>query len=186
MLDLEDLGATAHAPGLQLPPLVWRHQASSHVPGVETADVRLPESCKVWMKTFGCSHNISDGEYIAGQLQEYGYRLLDDVQKDGADLWLINTCTVKGPSQASMSSLVARGKELGKRLVVCGCVPQGDKRLPELQSLSLLGMGAPSHSACWHWHVMCAYGHLAEVRMWCHGLIVHVRVGTCMPISRGT
>jgi threonylcarbamoyladenosine tRNA methylthiotransferase CDKAL1 len=69
--------------------------------------------------------------------------LLDDGQRDAADLWLINTCTVKGPSQASMSSLIARGKDLGKRLVVCGCVPQGHKRLPELQSLSLLGMHAP-------------------------------------------
>ena len=67
-------------------------------------------------------------------------RLLDDGQKDAAGLWLINTCTVKGPSQASMSSLIARGRELGKHLVICGCVPQGQKRLPELQSLSLLGV----------------------------------------------
>eukprot|EP00955_Chlamydomonas_euryale_P043314 352554-Chlamydomonas_euryale.AAC.10 len=28
----------------------------------------------VWVKTFGCSHNVSDGEYMAGLLQEYGYR----------------------------------------------------------------------------------------------------------------
>lgn len=54
-------------------------------------------------------------------------------------MWLINTCTVKNPSQAAMSTLVARGKALHKRLVVCGCVPQGDKKVPELQDLSLLG-----------------------------------------------
>jgi threonylcarbamoyladenosine tRNA methylthiotransferase CDKAL1 len=76
------------------------------------------------------------------------YRLLTaDHERDNADLWLINTCTVKNPSQAAMSSIVARGKALNKRLVVCGCVPQGDKKMPELQGLSLLGMtliSAPS------------------------------------------
>lgn len=62
-----------------------------------------------------------------------------DDKQDAADLWLVNTCTVKNPSQAAMSTLVARGKALNKKLVVCGCVPQGDKKVPELQDLSLLG-----------------------------------------------
>lgn len=65
--------------------------------------------------------------------------MTDDREKDSADLWLINTCTVKNPSQAAMSTLVARGKAMDKRLVVCGCVPQGDKKVLELQGLSLLG-----------------------------------------------
>ncbi|BDA40551.1 probable threonylcarbamoyladenosine tRNA methylthiotransferase at N-terminal half [Coccomyxa sp. Obi] len=83
---------------------------------------------------------MSDSEYMMGQLQDYGFHLLDDDQRDAADLWLINTCTVKNPSQAAMSTLVARGKALDKRLVVCGCVPQGDKKVPELQELSMLGV----------------------------------------------
>lgn len=29
---------------------------------------------KVWVRSYGCSHNFSDGEYMAGQLQAYGYR----------------------------------------------------------------------------------------------------------------
>ncbi|PNH05950.1 Threonylcarbamoyladenosine tRNA methylthiotransferase [Tetrabaena socialis] len=33
----------------------------------------VPGTEAVWVKTFGCSHNISDSEYMAGQLQEYGY-----------------------------------------------------------------------------------------------------------------
>jgi len=28
----------------------------------------------VWLKTFGCAHNVSDGEYMAGLLVSYGYR----------------------------------------------------------------------------------------------------------------
>ncbi|EIE26794.1 hypothetical protein COCSUDRAFT_35241 [Coccomyxa subellipsoidea C-169] len=98
------------------------------------------EKYGIWVKTFGCAHNMSDSEYMMGQLQDYGYRLLADDKQDAADLWLVNTCTVKNPSQAAMSTLVARGKALNKKLVVCGCVPQGDKKVPELQDLSLLGV----------------------------------------------
>ena len=39
-----------------------------------SSEVLLPGRQKVWVKTFGCSHNSSDGEYMAGQLSEYGYR----------------------------------------------------------------------------------------------------------------
>jgi threonylcarbamoyladenosine tRNA methylthiotransferase CDKAL1 len=34
------------------------------VPGVQT----------IWVKTFGCSHNQSDSEYMMGILQAYGYQ----------------------------------------------------------------------------------------------------------------
>ena len=33
----------------------------------------------------------------------------------------------------------AQGKAAGKRLVVAGCVPQGDKHAPGLEGLTLLG-----------------------------------------------
>ncbi|GLC42608.1 hypothetical protein PLESTM_001355900 [Pleodorina starrii] len=104
--------------------------SSGHLPGTQA----------VWVKTFGCSHNISDSEYMAGQLLDYGYRLVDDTSRDSADLWLINSCTVKGPSQAGMTSLINAGRAGGKRLLVAGCVPQGDKKLPELQGVSVLGV----------------------------------------------
>lgn len=38
-----------------------------------------------------------------------------------------------------MNTLIQTGKNQGKKLVVTGCVPQGDKRARELQDLSLLG-----------------------------------------------
>ncbi|KAK9824274.1 hypothetical protein WJX72_009107 [[Myrmecia] bisecta] len=75
-----------------------------------------------------------------GQLAAYGYRLVPDVEKEQADLWLVNTCTVKNPSQQAMGHILMKGKALNKKLVVAGCVPQGDRRAPELQNLSLLGV----------------------------------------------
>ena len=49
------------------------------------------------------------------------------------------SCTVKSPSQAGMSRLLQQGRAQGKRLLVAGCVPQGQRKLPELQEFSLLG-----------------------------------------------
>lgn len=56
-----------------------------------------------------------------------------------ADLWVINTCTVKSPSQAAMSTLLKAARERGRPVVVAGCVPQGDRSSPP-------GWSA---SACW-------------------------------------
>mmetsp|Transcript_38917 Transcript_38917/g.110147 ORF Transcript_38917/g.110147 Transcript_38917/m.110147 type:complete len:352 (+) Transcript_38917:232-1287(+) len=149
-MDIEDLaGLSAGAKETEAGPLpamvVWdqkipwtgaspmqsdSHMNCSSIPGTQL----------VWVKTFGCAHNISDSEYMAGQLSAYGYRLVPDDQKESADLWLINTCTVKNPSQAAMGTLLTRGRDLGKGLVVAGCVPQGDKRAKELEGLSVIGV----------------------------------------------
>lgn len=75
-----------------------------------------------------------------GQLAEYGYTLLEDADSETADLWLVNTCTVKSPSQSQMDTILRKGRALGKKLVVAGCVPQGDRKTQELQGLSLLGV----------------------------------------------
>lgn len=89
----------------------------------------------ICIKTYGCSHNSSDSEYMAGQLAAYGYNIIDE-EKD-ADLVLINSCTVKGPSQDSFLATVRKTK---KPLVVTGCVPQADPHHRELQQLSVLGV----------------------------------------------
>ncbi|XP_054813015.1 uncharacterized protein LOC129313715 isoform X2 [Prosopis cineraria] len=90
------------------------------------------------MKTFGCSHNQSDSEYMAGQLSSFGYTLSDNPEE--ADLWLINTCTVKSPSQSAMDTIIAKGKSSNKPLVVAGCVPQGSRGLKELEGISIVGV----------------------------------------------
>ena len=33
----------------------------------------IPGTQKIYVKTQGCSHNISDGEFMMGLLAEYGY-----------------------------------------------------------------------------------------------------------------
>ena len=45
-------------------------------------------------------------------------------ESSDADLWLVNTCTVKNPSQSAMNTLITKGNKTGKKLLVAGCVPQ--------------------------------------------------------------
>ena len=42
-----------------------RAEGDSHLPGTQS----------IFLKTWGCSHNNSDGEYMAGQLAAYGYTI---------------------------------------------------------------------------------------------------------------
>ena len=65
-------------------------------------------------------------------------RLVEDSKE--ADLWLINTCTVKNPSEMAMVNIVDKGKQLEKPMVVAGCVPQGEKGIKGLESTTLLGV----------------------------------------------
>ena len=106
--------------------------------GGEGGGGRRPGTAKIFVHTFGCSHNHSDSEFMAGQLRRYGYELVDAPEK--ADGWLVNTCTVKNPSQSAMNTVIERGKAANKAMVIAGCVPQGDKGAKELRDVSLLGV----------------------------------------------
>ncbi|KAH9692322.1 threonylcarbamoyladenosine tRNA methylthiotransferase [Citrus sinensis] len=75
---------------------------------------------------------------MAGQLSAFGYALTDNSEE--ADIWLINTCTVKSPSQSAMDTLIAKCKSAKKPLVVAGCVPQGSRDLKELEGVSIVGV----------------------------------------------
>lgn len=101
-------------------------------------DPLIPGTQTIYTKTYGCSHNISDGEYMMGQLSSYGYEFTDNKEK--ADIWLINSCTVKNPSEASFMHLVNDAKKRNKPIVVSGCVPQGQRNLKGLENVSIVGI----------------------------------------------
>jgi threonylcarbamoyladenosine tRNA methylthiotransferase CDKAL1 len=98
----------------------------------------VPGTGKIFVKTYGCSHNISDSEYMAGMLESYGYSLTE--KREEADLCLVNSCTVKDPSQAQFMHLVNKAKGEGQPVVVAGCVPQGDRKIPGLADVSVVGI----------------------------------------------
>ncbi|XP_073124181.1 uncharacterized protein [Henckelia pumila] len=151
MEDIEDLlvaGGGGAIPGFRVPVAAavgvkHRHIKKNRVSGsisnaTSCNSSKIPGTQTIYMKTFGCSHNQSDSEYMAGQLSAFGYNLSEN--EDEADLWLINTCTVKSPSQSAMETLIAKCKSAKKPLVVAGCVPQGSRDLKELDGVSIVGV----------------------------------------------
>jgi threonylcarbamoyladenosine tRNA methylthiotransferase CDKAL1 len=75
---------------------------------------------------------------MEGMLSNYGFRISAD--QEDADVWLVNSCTVKDPSQAAFMNLVKKGKEAGKHVVVAGCVSQADRSVPGLEDVSVVGI----------------------------------------------
>lgn len=98
----------------------------------------IPGTQNVYFKTYGCSHNTSDSEYMMGLLVDYGYKLVEDFN-DSA-VCIINSCTVKNPSQDAFLNYVTKAKETGKKVIVAGCVPQGDRNIKGLEECSMIGV----------------------------------------------
>ena len=45
-------------------------------PYAPTIQSNIPGVASIFVKTWGCTHNNSDSEYMAGQLAVYGYKLV--------------------------------------------------------------------------------------------------------------
>ncbi|NWU25996.1 CDKAL methylthiotransferase, partial [Dyaphorophyia castanea] len=102
------------------------------------SDSIIPGVQKIWIRTWGCSHNNSDGEYMAGQLAAYGYKITDNSAE--ADLWLLNSCTVKNPAEDHFRNSIKKAQEGKKKVVLAGCVPQAQPRQEYLKGLSIIGV----------------------------------------------
>jgi threonylcarbamoyladenosine tRNA methylthiotransferase CDKAL1 len=87
---------------------------------VKAFNVLRWRTMRIFIKSFGCSTNLADGEVLAGCLAEAGYELLDSVAE--ADVIIYNTCAVKGPTENRMIEILKRAPA-NKKLIVAGCLP---------------------------------------------------------------
>lgn len=139
--DLEDIEDMTDDPVVRLE---HREVALKRFPkkdGEEETDENkelLPGKGSIYIKTWGCSHNNSDGEYMAGLLASQGYEITPNRAK--ADLWLLNSCTVKNPSQDVFVNAIKAGTDSGAKIVVAGCVPQGQPDSKDLAGFSIVGV----------------------------------------------
>ena len=143
MQDIEELDLDVGLRTQTSPSLIFPRSSNPNPRDCEedassSSQQRVPGTGSVWVRTFGCSHNVSDSEYMEGMLLDYGYSL--EKRADDAELWLINSCTVKDPSQAAFMHLVTKAKQEGKKVVVAGCVPQADQKIPGLEDVSVVGI----------------------------------------------
>jgi len=81
LLDIEDFGdgveggvpTTRHQRRLVLPKRTLKKDAPTGE--VAVGDSHIPGNATIFLRTWGCSHNNSDGEYMAGLLSAYGYTI---------------------------------------------------------------------------------------------------------------
>jgi len=74
------------------------------------------------LKSYGCSSNTADAEFIAGCLAEAGFELVNSIEQ--ADVLIYNTCAVKTPTENRAIEVLKRaGQMKDKRLLVTGCLP---------------------------------------------------------------
>lgn len=75
---------------------------------------------RVFVRSFGCSANMADGEVLAGCLVEAGFTLADSAAD--ADVVVYNSCAVKGPTENRIIDALKR-IPLKQKVVVAGCLP---------------------------------------------------------------
>jgi threonylcarbamoyladenosine tRNA methylthiotransferase CDKAL1 len=146
--DIEDLGASVRP---VRPPILIEDDEDNEEAGYNALITRraaspshqaaassgVPGTATVYVRTWGCGHNASDGEVMAGLLSREGYTLTDRLLPS-CDVAVLNSCTVKGPSEDAFRKEVDRARAMGVKVVVAGCVPQGDPKAWE--DVSVLGV----------------------------------------------
>lgn len=75
---------------------------------------------QVFVRSFGCSANLADGEVLAGCLAEAECELVDSIA--AAEVVVYNTCAVKGPTENRVIETLKR-VPADKKLIVAGCLP---------------------------------------------------------------
>ena len=90
---------------------------------------------RICIRTFGCALNHSDSELMAGLLEKADFEIINDPEQ--ADVIIINTCTVKGPTEANFFKYLEEIKQLNKQVIIAGCIPQTDPE--KLSGYPLIG-----------------------------------------------
>ena len=76
---------------------------------------------QVFLKNFGCSANIADGEVLAGCLAQAGFQIV--ASESEANVLIYNTCAVKGPTENRIIDAIKRAPK-NKKIIVAGCLPK--------------------------------------------------------------
>ena len=90
---------------------------------------------KVFFKTFGCTLNQSDSEIMQGILVDVGFEIVESA--DESEVIVLNTCTVKKPTENKVLKYLSDIRGLKKYVVVSGCMAQAMSE--KLEGYSLLG-----------------------------------------------
>ncbi len=82
---------------------------------------------KVFIETYGCSANINDSEIMAGLIGKAGHQVVAALEE--ADAVIVNTCTVKGPTESRISARIKQLNAGKKKLIVAGCMAETQQEM---------------------------------------------------------
>ena len=92
----------------------------------------------VYVKSFGCSANVADGEVIVGCITSAGYDVINN--PENADFLVYNTCAVKSQTENRIIDLLRKTPK-NKKLIVTGCLPSinFDRLVNEVEFDGIIG-----------------------------------------------
>ncbi len=80
---------------------------------------------KVYFETYGCTLNRADTDLMKGLVKNRGWRVVE--RPEGADVIVLNTCTVKSRTENKIISRIEKLKE--KKVVIAGCMSVIEERV---------------------------------------------------------
>ncbi len=90
------------------------------------------------IKTYGCAMNQADSEMIAGLLKSHGFKI---TEFKNSDIVIINTCTVKTPTENKILKKLSELENSNKKVIVSGCMPAAIPKLTnKFPSFSFIGV----------------------------------------------
>ena len=104
--------------------------------------------------TWGCSHNQKDSQLIERQLQLGGYELISNDDMNTADVVVVNTCTVKTPTEMKIFHVLDTLKETKQKVVVAGCISQSEPELIAEKYPNFIKLGVNAAG-----YILTALGH---------------------------
>jgi tRNA A37 methylthiotransferase MiaB len=92
---------------------------------------------RIEVETFGCAMNQADSEIIAGLLEEHGHVIVPEK----GDVIVVNTCTVKTPTEVKIRRRLRELEKACMRVVVAGCLPSASPAIAdEFKKFSFVGV----------------------------------------------
>ncbi|MBP3821063.1 30S ribosomal protein S12 methylthiotransferase RimO [bacterium] len=77
---------------------------------------------KIALINHGCAKNLVDSELMLGALDKKGYKITLD--ENDADIVIVNTCSFIHDAEKESVQSILQMIELGKKVIVAGCLPQ--------------------------------------------------------------
>jgi len=95
----------------------------------------------IFIETYGCSANQNNSEIIKGILKTAGYEITNNEKI--ADIFIINTCIVKGKTESKIKRRIQDLSKLHKNklIIIAGCMSETDKESIKKINPKLLLLG---------------------------------------------